>query len=168
MRDTFLPFVNRILDKIASFAFLFTVLIVTYLPHWQNLPIRPQLLSVCFYHWTLYRPDLLPAGLMFVLGCLQDALQGYPLGISSLKWMILYGLLLLNKHHFIDQPFRAIWGGFVLWSLADSLLTWGLFSYLKGKWLSYGLILPEVVLTIALYPLWVFCLIRVQHKFFKS
>jgi cell shape-determining protein MreD len=167
MRDTTQSFINRILGRGIAFAFLFTILIINNLPFWQSWTIKPQLLSICFYHGVVYRPDLLSAGLIFIIGCLQDGLAGYPLGVSSLKWMSLYGMLLLSKQFLFNQSFGIIWGGFILWSFADSLLTCMIFSYLKGKILFCELMFLEMGLTVALYPFFAFCLIRLQHKFFK-
>ena len=45
--------------------------------------VTPAFTLMAAYHWTIYRPDLLPALALFVIGTLQDLLTGGPGGWSG-------------------------------------------------------------------------------------
>ncbi len=38
--------------------------------------LTPAFTLMATYHWTIYRPDLLPAPLLFLIGTIQDLLSG--------------------------------------------------------------------------------------------
>jgi len=46
--------------------------------------LTPAFTLMAVYHWTIYRPDLLPPIGLFAIGLAQDLLAGSPVGIGTL------------------------------------------------------------------------------------
>ena len=51
------------------------------------MQIAPILVLISVYHWTIYRPNLLPIFAVFILGLLQDLLLGTPVGLYVLVFL---------------------------------------------------------------------------------
>src|SRR5438045_8446831 len=47
--------------------------------------LTPAFTLMAVYHWTIYRPDLLPPIGVFAVGLTQDLLSGAPVGIGALR-----------------------------------------------------------------------------------
>ncbi len=52
-----------------------------------SLPVAPLFALMVVYFWSMRRPDLMRAPAIFMIGFLQDALSGAPLGLSSLSML---------------------------------------------------------------------------------
>lgn len=58
-----------------------------------NLPgfavVTPAFALMAVFHWTVYRPDLMPLGAIFLIGLLLDLLNGTPyVGLSALMLLL--------------------------------------------------------------------------------
>lgn len=94
--------------------------------------IAPLLPLAAIYHWTIYRPDLMPAAAVFVLGLLHDALTGLPLGSSTLVFLLVYGSVLSQRRFFIGKSFFIHWLGFAMVGALATLALWLTVSALSG------------------------------------
>ena len=54
---------------------------------------------ILIYFWVLKRPDIMANGHIFVAGLVNDVVMGFPLGISSLSYLIIifFGTYVRNK-----------------------------------------------------------------------
>lgn len=152
------------LRKAEYFLFLLLLIVLSTLPSWNWIEMRPQLFLIALYHWTLYQPSLLNLGQIFFLGLIQDSIYGYPLGLSSVEFLLLHGALLTQQRYLLEATLMISWLGFAVFSLIDSLFHWGLFSYGIGAWLEYSGTLPGLFLTICLYPFGVKTLALLKNK----
>src|SRR5271156_6410564 len=55
--------------------------------------IAPQLPLIGIYYWAIYRPDLLRPWAAFTLGAIADMIGGTPLGVSSLIFLTVQGVV---------------------------------------------------------------------------
>ncbi len=53
-------------------------------------PVFPAMTLVVVYFWSIYRPELLPAAAVFLVGFFQDVLSGAPLGLSSFVLLLVH------------------------------------------------------------------------------
>ena len=53
-----------------------------------------NLTYVLIYYWVLKKPEILGYGLVFFAGVINDVVTGLPMGISSIDYLILCGILL--------------------------------------------------------------------------
>lgn len=120
------------------------------LPHFGA--IAAPLTLVAIYYWSLFRPDLLPYSMVFLLGILQDILHGAPLGLNALV-MVLVSLIIRNQARFLtSQGFVVQWLGFLMVVFADAMLQWFLHSMHAGQILAISHGLLRALLGAAIYP----------------
>jgi rod shape-determining protein MreD len=126
--------------------------IITTLPILTTQPILPPLGFLMFLSWRLMRPGLLPVWSGVPFGLVDDIFSGQPFGSAGLLWSL--AMLAIEA---IDS--RAIWRDYLQdWLIASLLIAVVL---LGGLWIA-GLahaapspivLLPQIILSILLYPL---------------
>ncbi len=125
--------------------------------------LTPAFVLMAAYHWTTYRPDLLPSLALFSIGLCYDLLAGGPLGVTSLMLLIVRAAVLRSRSHFVRRPFPYVWAGFTLLTLTAMLGLWALNSALDGMVLDFHSTVFRAVLTISLFPVASFLLGRAQR-----
>jgi rod shape-determining protein MreD len=116
------------------------------------LPVEPLLVLPLIYYWSLFRMEKLSTFSLFVLGIFDDVLSGAYLGQTSLLLLILYALVLTQRHHIKDLPFKFIWGIFGIFMICATILEWGIASLLTGRVLSSIPLMGQNILAVILYP----------------
>ena len=119
------------------------------------VPLLP-LMSV--YHWAIFRPRLLPAYAVFLIGILQDILTGSPIGVNSLVFLLVYGAVLSQKKFFSGKSFFILWLGFSLIAAGASGLNWLAVSILNVSVVEFHTAAFQYLLTLGFFPAvaWVF------------
>lgn len=126
--------------------------------------VTPAFALMAVYHWTIYRPDLLPPASVFTAGLLLDLLNGTPYVGSSALFLLLVRTVLMSQHGFFtDRPFPMLWAGFLLTATAVIACEWALVSTLHGAALGVSPFVFEAVLTVATFPLGSYLLTRLQR-----
>jgi rod shape-determining protein MreD len=115
------------------------------------------------YHWTIYRPDLLPPLALFLIGAAYDLLAAAPLGVTPLLLLATRALVLRQRRHFLNRPFPFVWAGFAVLTGAAMPFSWLVHCLLAGTLLDFRGTVFRGVLTIALFPLFSFLLGRTQR-----
>jgi rod shape-determining protein MreD len=151
--------------RLFVFSFLILVLCLTVLPIWEKIGMQPMLLLIIVYHWSVYRPDLLPFEQLVLLSLILDGVYAYPLGFSALRLLGLYTLLMTQKRILSYQRFHWVWAGFAVFVMVDAMIYGILLSCVKQEWTGILPLLPGSLLTIALYPpiVWVLNRFMVKH-----
>lgn len=125
---------------------------VTTLPILTTQPLLPPFGFLMFLAWRLMRPGLLPVWSGVPFGLADDLFSGQPFGCAGLLWSL--AMLVIE---IIDS--RAIWRDHIQDWLIASLLT--IAVLLGGLWVA-GMahasssplnLLPQIILSILLYPL---------------
>jgi rod shape-determining protein MreD len=117
------------------------------------LPIEPLLTLPLIYHWAVYKPELLSVFTLFVVGIVDDAIGGALLGQTSLMFLILYALVLLQKHHIKEANFSGLWWGFAFYMLCAVFLEWAISSMLYDRAICSWIFLLQNAVMVVLYPL---------------
>ena len=125
--------------------------------------VTPAFALMAAYHWTIYRPGLLPALALFTIGTLQDLICGGLPGITAFLLLLCRAILLDRRHLFVDQPFPFVWAGFALLTGGAMLFLWALHSLLAGEILEFRSPGVCTVVTISLFPVASFLLGRSQR-----
>src|ERR1700744_4774191 len=76
--------------------------------------LTPAFTLMATYHWTIYRADLLPAPLLFLIGTIQDLLSGGLPGVTAVTLLLTRTIVLPHRHYLSDRPFPFIWAVFTL------------------------------------------------------
>jgi rod shape-determining protein MreD len=109
--------------------------------------LTPAFTLMAAYHWTIYRPDLLPPLSLFAIGLVEDLAVGAPV---------------------VDRTFPFVWAGFTLLAVTAMLGLWALHCLLDATLLDLRTTLFRIVLTIAIFPLASFLLGRAQRALIGS
>ena len=151
----------RLLPVATTAAAALLALLPLHIPGYAAL--TPAFTLMAVYHWTMYRPDLLPPSGLFAIGAVQDLLCGAPLGPSALLLLLLRAGVLKQRRHFVGRPFPFIWAGFTLATAAAAALLWALYLFLDGVAPELPGTVFRAVLTISLFPIASFLLGRTQR-----
>jgi len=118
----------------------------------------PSFTVMAIFFWVIYAPRFMPQGLSFLLGILQDALNGAILGQSAVINLILWGVIYSQRRFLIKESFIVLYGIFAITSLFCSILAWLIFSLVSGQFLFAPSIVIQWLFTIGCYPLvhWIF------------
>ena len=125
---------------------------VTTLPIFPPEPLLPPFGLLMFLGWRLMRPGLLPVWSGVPFGLMDDLFSGQPFGSAGLLWS-----LAMLAIEIIDA--RAIWRDYLQdWLIAALLITAVLFGGLWVARLAHAapdpnLLLPQIIVSILLYPL---------------
>ncbi|MEO5337059.1 MAG: rod shape-determining protein MreD [Magnetospirillum sp. WYHS-4] len=145
---------------LTPFALTLFLLVVELAPlHVPGLAEMAPLLPVAaIYHWTIYRPDLMPAAAVFLLGLLHDALTGLPFGSSTLVFLMVYGAVLSQRRFFIGKSFVIHWLGFAMVGAGAVFFLWLTVSALNGGFVQGRAGLFQYLATLGAFPLlsWLF------------
>ncbi len=129
----------------------------------RHAALTPAFTLMATYHWTIYRPDLLPALSLFLIGTIQDLLSGGLPGVTAVTLLVARAIVLRHRHYFIDRPFPFVWAGFTLLTGVAMLFLWALHSLLAGELLDLRGPVFCTVLTISVFPVASFLLGRSQR-----
>src|SRR5438445_13411908 len=88
--------------------------------------LTPAFTLMAVYHWTIYRPDLLPPLALFGVGLAEDLLTGAPVGVGALMLLIARAAVLQYRRYFVNRAFPFVWSGFTLLAGIAMLGLWGL------------------------------------------
>jgi rod shape-determining protein MreD len=126
-------------------------------------PVTPAFTLMTAYHWMIYRPDLLPALALFIIGTIQDLLSGGLPGVTALLLLFSRAIVSGNRRHFVNRPFPFVWAGFTLLTGGAMLFLWTLHSLLAAELLDFRGTVFRAVLTISVFPVASFLLGRTQR-----
>ena len=120
--------------------------------------VTPVLGVMAVYHWTIHRPELLPAYAVFAIGLLQDVLTGAPIGVNALVFLTVYGVVLTQRRFFVTRSFLIAWLGFSLVAAGAALESWILVSAYHVTLVEPRQLFFQYLVTLGCFPAlaWVF------------
>jgi rod shape-determining protein MreD len=130
--------------------------------------VAPAFALMAVYHWTIYRPKLLPPLSLFLIGVTQDLLTGAPPGVSALVMLLARAIVLRVRRHFVNRPFPFVWTGFTILSGGAMLFLWTLHCLLDRTLIDFRGAVFRGVLTISLFPAASFLLGRTQRSLMNT
>lgn len=110
--------------------------------------LEPVLAFASIYYWTLYRPDLMPAALVFALG-LTTSSPARRSAATRRCWF----WLSRQRRFLIDKTFVLNWVGFAVVAAGGCILVWLLASIFYGAPVDPWGLLFQTLMTIVAYPL---------------
>ena len=130
--------------------------------------LTPAFSLMAVYHWTIYRPDLLPPLALFLAGITQDLLTGVSPGVTALVLLLARALVLRQRRHFVNRPFPFVWAGFTVLTGGAMLFLWTLYCLLDGMVVDFRGTVFRAVLTISMFPMVSFLLGRTQRTLMSA
>ncbi len=138
---------------------VFAMLLVAAITPLALRAITPAILFPCIYFWAVYRPNLLPIWIIFMLAIINDVLMSLPMGATSLPAILLY-ILARRKivRRAFKESFAKLWQ-YYTWNVSVSLFVlYVILSLYYWHWFNPIPVLGQLLLTILLYPpiYWIF------------
>lgn len=130
--------------------------------------VAPMLALMAVYHWAIYRPELLPAVAVFLVGILQDMLMGLPVGVNALVFLTVYGVVLSQRGFLHGKSFAIVWLGFAVVAAGASLETWILVSAFNTAFANPRAVVYEYLVTLGCFPLVGWAFLRWQQAFLRT
>ena len=169
MKPTVWQRLDVIARKLTPFALTLALIVLSVVP--THLPgfarVAPMLAVMAIYHWTLNRPELLPAAALFFLGLLQDSLSGMPLGVNVLVFLTVYGVVLSQRRFFAGKSFLITWLGFALVAAGAAAESWLLVSAFHVTLLEPTAVFYGYIMTAGCFPVLAWIFIRWQQAFLR-
>lgn len=160
-----LPRVNNGAARLLPVATTLLAAVISVLP--VQIPgyaaLTPVFTLMAAYHWTIYRPDLLPPVALFGIGLTEDLLAGSPVGVNALLLLLTRIAVLSHRRYFVNRNFPFVWTGFTLLTGLALFGLWALHCILDLSLLDLRNAIIRAALTIAIFPLASFMLGRAQR-----
>lgn len=131
-------------------------------------PIVPGVALLAVFHWSIYRPDLLPAPAVFAIGVLQDFLSGGVPGLSAVVLLGVRGVVGSQRRFFLGKSFLVIWWALLMVAVAAGAVTWLLTCLSEWRWVSPEPMVFRNLLTLVLYPVFARLFVGTQRTFLQA
>jgi len=136
------------------------------IPHFAQ--VTPAFSLMAVYYWSIYRPDLLPAAVVFGIGLVQDVLSGTPLGLFAMALVLVRGIVVSQRRVFLGKTFAVEWWGFFLIACGTVGFTWLVASLFFVAFLPPGPAVVQALMTFACYPFLMWFLSHTQQAFLRT
>lgn len=147
-----LRFFFRIVPGTTTILFALLSLLPFHVPSFGS--IAPGLALMAVFHWTIYRPDLLPLSVIFFTGLLLDLLNGTPyVGLSALVLLLVRTAVLSQRRMFIHRPFSVVWLGFLGVAVGALAFEWAFVSLMQVQLLIPRPFVFQTLVTAACFPI---------------
>ncbi|MDP6873847.1 MAG: rod shape-determining protein MreD [Alphaproteobacteria bacterium] len=122
----------------------------------------PVLALISVYYWSVFRPELMPAGAAFLLGLMVDVLSGGPPGLNALVLILVHWAASGQRRALAGKSFAVGWLGYLLIAAGAAVVNWFFASLFHTTAIeSVPLIVSHAIGTAA-YPLVAIFLARMQ------
>lgn len=160
-----LPRASSGAGRLLPFATMIVAALITIIP--VRIPgyaaLTPAFTLMVAYHWTIYRPDLLPPAVLFGVGLAEDLLTGGPVGVTPLLLLVARAGVLNYRRYFVNRGFTFVWAGFTILAVIGMFGLWAVHCALDLTILDFRSTLFRTVLTIASFPAASFLVGRAQR-----
>ena len=112
-----------------------------------NLPI------IIIYFWILKKPSIMGTGHIFVVGFINDVVMGYPLGISSLSYLVVCFFSNYVRNKSVNTTIASDWFTFFIALIFANLLFFSLLNSFSEVAISYTKIGYNTFFTLFLFPI---------------
>lgn len=164
MRPTFWQRVDSFARHLVPFGLTVLFILLTMLP--THVPgmvrIGPMLPLAAVYYWSVNRPDLMGAGVVFALGVIEDLISGAPLGTGALTLLLVHGIVVSQIRFISGRLFGVTWLVFMVLAGIAVFVKWLAVSLVHGSFVAILDVFYSYMMTVALYPPTVWVLARAK------
>jgi rod shape-determining protein MreD len=115
-----------------------------------NLPI------IIIYFWILKKPSIMGTGHIFFAGLINDVVMGFPLGISSLSYLVVCFFSNYVRNKSVNTTIASDWFTFLIALIFANILFFSLLNNFSDTTISYSKIFYNTFFTLFLFPIfWV-------------
>lgn len=128
----------------------------------DDVLIRIPLLLMSIFHWSLFRPKLVPHYFAFLIGLAFDIFSGMPLGLNALLFVVVQWFVKGQRHVLTGQSFMALWVGFAMVLGPALLIEWLVMSVFFDVTFNVMIPLSSYGVGLCVFPFALFILSFVQ------
>ena len=120
---------------------------------------------ILIYFWVIKRPEIMANGHIFLAGLINDVVMGFPLGISSLSYLIIIFVGTYVRNKSVNTTIASDWFTFFLAMMFANLLFFSLLNNFSQLNYSFSKIGYNMFFTLFMFP--IFCLLfNIYHMTF--
>ena len=108
---------------------------------------------ILIYFWVLKRPDIMANGHIFLAGLINDVVMGFPLGISSLSYLIIIFVGTYVRNKSVNTTIASDWFTFFMAMIFSSILFFSLLNNFSDLSFAYSKIGYNMFFTLFMFPI---------------
>lgn len=112
-----------------------------------------NLIYLVIFFWVLKRPETLGYGLIFFAGIINDVVQSFPIGISSINYLLLCSIAAYVRARTLLPNFLYDWIIFLVAILIVSSVNYSISTVIFDSPIRYGTLMINSFLTFLIYPI---------------
>ena len=106
---------------------------------------------VLIFYWSLKKAESLGYGLIFIAGLVNDVVVGFPMGISSLTYLLICGFAAYFRNITLNPTLLKDWFFFLLTILVVNSMMYSLLVLFFSFNLNYNDLIVNLIFTFLLY-----------------
>ena len=107
---------------------------------------------ILIYFWVLKRPEIMANGHIFLAGLINDVVMGFPMGISSLSYLIIIFVGTYVRNKSVNTTIASDWFTFFMAMFFSSLLFFSLLNNFSNLSFTYSKIGYNMFFTLFMFP----------------
>ena len=111
---------------------------------------------ILIYFWVLKRPEIMANGHIFLAGLINDVVMGFPLGISSLSYLIIIFVGTYVRNKSVNTTIASDWFTFFMAMIFSNLLFFSLLNNFSDLDFSNSKIGYNMFFTLFMFPIFWF------------
>ena len=107
---------------------------------------------ILIYFWVLKRPEIMANGHIFLAGLINDVVMGFPLGISSLSYLIIIFVGTYVRNKSVNTTIASDWFTFFVAMVLSNILFFSLLNNFSELSFTYSKIGYNMFFTLFMFP----------------
>ena len=108
---------------------------------------------ILIFYWVIKRPDIMANGHVFLAGLINDVVMGFPLGISSLSYLIIIFVGTYVRNKSVNTTIASDWFTFFMAMILSNILFFSLLNNFSDLSVSYSKIGYNMFFTLFMFPI---------------
>ena len=108
---------------------------------------------IIIYFWIIKRPNLMGTGHIFFAGLINDVVMGFPLGISSLSYLIIIFVGTYVRNKSVNTTIASDWFTFFMAMIFSNILFFSLLNNFSDLSFTYSKIGYNMFFTLFMFPI---------------
>ena len=108
---------------------------------------------IIIYFWIIKRPNIMGTGHIFFAGLINDVVMGFPLGISSLSYLIIIFVGTYVRNKSVNTTIASDWFTFFMAMIFSNILFFSLLNNFSDLSFTYSKIGYNMFFTLFMFPI---------------
>ena len=118
-----------------------------------NFNFSFNFIYIAIFFWILKKPERLGYGLVFLAGIINDVVQNFPIGVSSINFLLLCSIALFIRSRTLVPNLLYDWVFFLIAILIISSVHYSILTTVFDMPIRYGTLMSSSLITFLVYPL---------------